>query len=635
MRISSSQHTTYKRCHRLWWFLYVMKLPTPPKSYYDFGTILHEVCERYLLADALGRVPAVPVTRTAVWPKDSVLAGQVVGRAVQLYPAGWDATEGRKIPPVESYLIQKLIEKAIAEGALERQDGRKIEHWFSYEIIKGVDMVGMIDVLNPGEIQDHKTTKDMKWAETTASLPHNVQMLNYARVLLELQPHLALVRLRHNVYCKNPKKLEVRKVEVIVSKKTIMQNYEGLVDTAEDMKELANHGPALERWAEVEGPNEPGACSAFGGCPMRAICGFKLQPHQYIQKVHRQIKNHDPRQKPTTWAERWGRLDETTKAIKQLGTAAQQATKGMKAMVDIFKNVRKPKPSQDPPVEPGINGGEVAPTTASEPSEPTSEPTTGLPWAFSGCRACGSGPIPGLNTKGGPCFICRTMQKKAGNRTDLDFDIERDTDGIMAWAAKDGSSQGVANLPSTPVKSTEKVADPEPEPEGTVAQPPENPVDAATAALAEAEDAAIAAEIAKAAKRAEKVLPIPVDPDAVTDPDTVVEPVLKVSKRKGRPKRGYRIYVDCMPTGVKTTLADTLFVEMASEIAAGQGEASFYDLNPFKRRELWYDECDSFQERLGNVDIVVRNPQGSPDLKAFIDALISVAQPGNVIQGMS
>ena len=626
LKISSSQHSTYLRCHRLWWFQYVQKLPTPPRAFYDFGTILHEVCERYLLASELGCVPSLPIWWSYApgfcW-LTGVLAGQVPFNTIDLYPDSWDETEGRKITPVEAHLIQRLVEKAISEGILERQAGRKIEHWFSYEIISGVDMVGLIDVLNPGEIQDHKSTKDMKWAESPETLAHNVQMLNYAAVLLDQQGWNGDVTLRHNVYCKNPKKLEVRKVETTVSQRAIEQNYESLVDVAEDMKELHEHGPELEKWAEVEGPNQPDACGAYGGCPMRSICGFKSTPGAYIKRVERQIKNHDPRQKPTTWADKWGRLKEP----KQ----------GNEPMTDIFANVRKAKKAVE---QPRIDGSEPAPVVDPNPTQASSEPTTALPWAFEGCRACVESPVKGLNSKGGPCFICRTMNKKAGNRTDLDYVFERDIDSAtLNWEAKDGSGQGEASLAQTPEPKVSK--------KQSLTPASTTPVEDVQEAIDEANAKAVKAEAKRAAKSANVVLPEPKDPNAEPEPESKLEPKTKdepiaetteepVKKTAGRKPRGFRIYIDCMPLGVKTILVEVLFQEMAAEVAASQAVESYYDLNPFERRDQWHKMPEGFfQEKFGSVDIVTRNPGGSPDLKAFVEALMSVAKPGHVIQGMS
>jgi len=99
----------------------------------------------------------------------------------------------------------------------------------------------------------------------------------------------------------------------------------------------------------------------------------------------------------------------------------------------------------------------------------------------------------------------------------------------------------------------------------------------------------------------------------------------KKIKAAGRPKRGFRIYIDAVPLGVKTTLAETLFKELSPD--------GYYDLDPFKRREVWHQV--NFQAELGSVDVVVRNPNGSPDMKAFIEAMRAQAQAGNVIEGLS
>ncbi|MEE8519036.1 MAG: hypothetical protein V3S98_07920, partial [Dehalococcoidia bacterium] len=569
------------------------------------------------------------------------------------------------------HLIHKLVEKAISEGILERQDGRSIEHWFSYEIVEGVDMRGMIDIMNPGEIQDHKSTKDMKWAKqenefnehsVTGKLFPNpdylgtdVQVLNYAHVLLMAQPNWSGdVTVRHNVYCKNPDKLEVRKVETTVSQKAIRENHMSLVTIAEEMVELRETGPELENWIEVEGPSAPGACGAFGGCPMRLICGFKQTPEAYIKRVERQIKNHDPREKPTTWAERWGRLDETTDKL----TKDKDMSKP-----DIFAKQRAKKAAPAAPaateavVAPQIDGSQAPPDDGTGSSEAPSEPSRALPWAFSGCKACGTSATPGLNTNGNPCFICRSLNKKAGNRTDHDYVIERDPDGTLNWEATDGSGQGQASLPAT---SEPKVSSKQKLTPATV-----TPIEDVKSAIDGANEEAANVEHNKAMRRADTVLPEP-----KSDEDKAAEKVARAEKArearkvkaaakkaaeavpngpnvsgdeeeekpkpKGRQPRGYRVYVDCMPLGTKTALAEVLFADMAVLMAESQGVPSYYDINPFDRRDLWHKVPEGeFQEQFGSVDIVTRDPSGSPDLKAFVEALIAAAKPGHVVQGMS
>lgn len=608
LRISSSQDETFHRCKRLWWFLYCQKMPTPPKGHFDFGTILHEVCERYLLADDLGRVPPWSVQKNP-----SIFKGQEQLQPVNLYPQGWDETDGRKLPPVEAGLIRRLITKAIAEGVLERQADRRIEHWFAGEIIEGVDMVGIVDVLLPGEIQDHKSTKSMRWAKTPASLKQSYQMLNYAKLLIDADPDLEEVTLRHNVYCKDPNKLEVRRVETKVSKAEVVANFERLQGVAEDMLVLAGGGLDLDDWQTIEGPSQPNACSAFGGCPMRSICGGKETPDQYRTRVERQITKN-PLQKPATWDDKWGRITKATSNKKD-------------PSVDIFeKRLAATKDKVIPaPSAPSLINGATTPAGAIQAADVDDilAQTGTPPWALSTCKACAG---KGFNSKGSPCRICDSLQRKAHGPTSADY-IVSSGDGLRVWEAKDGSGGGEAEQAPTPEpKASEKIElAPSVEPKSSkkihidqdldldeltkTEAPKEDPVEQVHEAIAEANASAASANMKKAAKSAERVLPSP-----------------EGKKKGGRQPRGYRIYIDCIPLGIKTVLAEQLFKILTPP--------DYYSLDVFKRREAWM-ASDDLEQQLGNIDIVVRNPNGSPDLKAFIEALKSVARPGNVIEGLS
>ena len=55
MKFSASQDETATRCIRNWWFAYPQRMPSIAKGDLDFGTVIHNVCERFLLADDTGR----------------------------------------------------------------------------------------------------------------------------------------------------------------------------------------------------------------------------------------------------------------------------------------------------------------------------------------------------------------------------------------------------------------------------------------------------------------------------------------------------------------------------------------------------------------------------------------------------
>jgi hypothetical protein len=287
--------------------------------------------------------------------------------------------------------------------------------------------------------------------------------------------------------------------------------------------------------------------------------------------------------------------------------------------------------------------------------------STAPAWAQSNCPACKG---VGFNKKGSPCRICDATSKKLGGRTSLEFVIDTDGEGNIVWEAKDGSSNGSTSLNAVEPKVQEKMELPPPapldtpEPKGEETQKDiMSEIDKAAdkAATEAAADADAKSEKAKAKlegkpkkprkprkPKAEKV--VEPEPDTVpeqseqTDPEDVqtAEEVTAPTKAKGRPKAGYYLYVDCMPIGVETSAIEVIFNEMAAEMAAEMEVDSYFDLDVYKRREAFARvlTAEVLNERFNKMHIVARNPQGAPDLRAFVDAIIAVSTKGRVIQGV-
>ena len=236
LTISASQITTKRRCPRQWWFEKVRRLPTPVIKGGPFGSVLHAVCERYLLADDCGRGPG--------------------GSPMDLYPVGWEISydkytkkeEGR-LNPTEQETVKVLISKAIEEGVLERLPQRQIEKEFNFvvnkpEIPSGgnctVSIVGFIDVLMPGKVQDHKTSKSTKYWLSKAKLRTDCQTQIYAyteikRIKEQGGSVPKTITVRHNQFCKDPKRPSIRKTEVDVETVDVLAHWKLVEADAEDM----------------------------------------------------------------------------------------------------------------------------------------------------------------------------------------------------------------------------------------------------------------------------------------------------------------------------------------------------------------------------------------------------------------
>lgn len=541
LQISASQDETFNDCRRKWWFQSIVRMPSPPKTNTVFGTVFHAVAERWLKADERG-----------VDPK--------TGEPVELFPEDWDLVSERgqklRLPPGDAAMLRRLFQEAVDAGVLVRSPDRKIEHLIRKDVIEGVTLKGFVDVLLPGEIQDHKTTRNMRYAKSADPqspdyLGKSKQMLLYAT---EAGP--GSIRLRHNVICWDRNRPAVRTVEAEVTQAEIDGNWKRLQAQAAEMLHWSECPE--ERWKSV--PASTSACSKYGGCPFVSICGGKDTTAQYRERIQRLLDNEVPA--TSTWADAW----------------AQDKTEvsGM----DIFAKrvaAKKAEAATGPAV--AINGGE---TPAQEKNEVVANAP---PWANPACMACkGSG----FNSNGDPCRICDTAAAKKGKPTSMDFTTSTDDQGNITWKPKDQGDSGKVAVSPVETKVEERKA-----PDTQTTGPN------------------VEVEIAKVLQ--------------------VEEP----KKGRGRPKAGFRLFVNCIPMGSKapTESAEAIFTKISGAFASDAGKESFFDLDPFKRRELWRRNVEAVKETIGRADITVRSGGGDPDLMAMINALRLVAD--EVVEGLS
>ena len=268
-------------CYRKWFLQNVKKLPQLPRESTTFGTVLHSVVERYLLAD---------------------MNGTIKGKPVELYPVGWEQPLDRygkreklAISLEEQALVKSLIEKAIAEGILMRVEGRQIEKEFNnWEFMEGVTAKGFIDLLEPGAIRDHKTTKDMKWAksvkpEADEYLGDNIQMMFYAYWYYTKGGYnrsLPLT-LAHQYYVKNPQKPHVEKREVTTTWEKVEQFMNERIAPVCEMMLVYRDAKKVD---DIPLPANPArACRKYGGCPFAKICTNLETVEGYTERINREL----------------------------------------------------------------------------------------------------------------------------------------------------------------------------------------------------------------------------------------------------------------------------------------------------------------------------------------------------------
>lgn len=581
---SASQYETFERCKRLWWLERVRRLPTPPTKAQVFGTVLHAVAERYLLADDTGRDPET-------------------GEVVDLYPEGWHIARDRfsdridgELEPGAQDLIKRLIDKAIEEGILARGKDRAVERQFREIVLETeetgteVEIMGFIDLEFFGEIVDHKTTISMKYAKSPAKLAKNTQALVYAAMHLRaLRAQGAAmpetITIRHNYFCKDALKPEVRKVEATVPVSEVLEKWEEIEKHTREMVELRN--TVEDGFTEIPDPDDPyTSCNMYGGCHFRSICGGRESVDSYLKRLDkmkdRQKNGVTPRGAQREAIVATNKKDEEMPVDFKTALAAKRAARAG----NTTPATKPPKieTAETPPAAPPTPGGDA---DAAPP-----------PWAKADCMACNG---TGFDSGGNICRICSHKVIKAGGT--MNYSLEPLGDGLVAWVNNDAGESGISPLASagTPVAATERKTTPTPPP---AAEKPEEP-----------------------------------DEDDEDDED---EKPSKSNGKVGRPKKGFVLCINCAPTrptpgqrqgsGRYVHHLVEILEELKPQLAEAQGVDSFFDIDFFTRRDLFAKNAEEISALFRTDIVVVENLANSPsDIKHLCEAIRPYA--GMVIHG--
>jgi len=235
--LSASQIDTYRRCKRKWAFTYINGEIAPSSDSMDFGLEVHKALEKYL--------------KTGEWVGES------------------DAVECAKqgLPSLPEPKDQRL----------------GIEKQFFLEILEGrARIMGYIDLVVPGKllkVNDHKTTKDLKWAATPADLETNVQANLYSLWTMNTY-RVTEVEAEWLYYVSRPSKAKgtvggrprnMRGFRPVSRIKTQAEVAAQWATLKSDCKEMVDYAEDQSIWAEdIDG--NPDACGDFGGCPFRHLC---------------------------------------------------------------------------------------------------------------------------------------------------------------------------------------------------------------------------------------------------------------------------------------------------------------------------------------------------------------------------
>lgn len=667
IRTSASQFETWNLCHRKWWLDKVRKLFIPTSTSQGFGTVLHAVVERWMMANDLGR--------------------DADGKPVEMYPQGWHNAFNKftgdldyACTAAEQDIIKKLVTVAIEEGVMERRPGRLIERQFNHSILKikcptcggkGIKMIhrpdigektyvsdgkcktcngdgngtnitimGFIDLELSDQIEDHKTTKNMKYAKSAAKLRENTQMLIYAKMhLLHLEergePLPPKITIRHNVFCKDPKKLKVRKTHIDVTLDEINKHWETIVQTALSMDAMRR---TADDWRDIpDPPNLSTACNAYGGCPFLSICSGQESMNIYEKRLASKYNSgNNGKDKTRGLTKAFGSQTKTEERGSTMPTsfasklAAKQAQKA--ASAGEAPAINPTAPAATTPVT--VQGTLVAPVTASVPAtvtapaaaaqvppmaaalaaaSPATAPATNAPpWADPACTACIG---IGFNTKGVPCRICDLKAPTAGRLQSTAFLLTPDGKGNIYWQNQSNDQQ--AGLSPLPVQT-----------EAVQAEVRTDPVTAETPAASPPTETP--AVTPPATPPVEEPAAPPVEEPAV---ETPAAPPAKKNDTKGpgRPKKSFILLVNCSVakgagrsgSGRNVIYLSEVMANYGAKMAEANGAASFFALDAFSRRDALSAAAPEIAAEFG-TDIVVANSD-SPDMRAFLDAIRPLA----------
>jgi hypothetical protein len=502
-----------------------------------------------------------------------------------------------------------------------------------------IQITGVIDYLTPDGVQDHKTTGAMKWAKSPKALGESIQMRLYGCELLHLRLHDDLtavplpidkISLRHNIYCKDPDDLRVRKVETSITADKLTDFWNTFVIPT--VTEMERYRRTANQYHDLPDPcNTSQACNAYGGCPFRSICGGQESEAGY--------------EKRTTINVAMTALD-TSLGLE--GKGLNMAPSKFAAALAAKKAVSNPTASPVAAPAPALNPPAAAPAAApaQAPAPAAAAPATVAPpvnsgdtpqpppWANPNCPACKG---LGFSARGTPCRICDAKATGLGKTPSPLYIIESLGDGQVMWQLRtDDSVAGVSPLAATApvaVKVEEKsvvqvqVAAPEAAPAVTLTNTGNAPRDIS------AEIEAAAAEVA-ATVPAKAPVEAPVTATAAT---ATSEPTLDTPEPQdgpGRPKKGFILCINCAPwTGMARKgsgrhvikLSDCL-ARVGEQMAKENGKESFYQLDAFRRRDALAVYAPTLAKEFG-ADIVVALGVGTgqSDLKVLVDAIRPLA----------
>jgi RecB family exonuclease len=222
--VSASSITLFKEgCQRKWYYRYIVGTPSETSEAMTLGSKVHEALEQYLLKGEK--------------PTQTTLEGKIAAKGLHLLP-----------PRNEEMRVEiSLKELPIPDLPIP---------------FKG--FIDLLEMEGTPHVLDHKTTSNLKWAKTEQDLSKNIQLIIYARHVLE-HSDSDDIRLTHIYYVtRHPH--NTKEVSVVVSREHVYAEFEKILETVHEMLAAAQ----LPMDAV---PKQKGHCYAYGKrCPHYNEC---------------------------------------------------------------------------------------------------------------------------------------------------------------------------------------------------------------------------------------------------------------------------------------------------------------------------------------------------------------------------
>jgi hypothetical protein len=265
--------------------------------------------------------------------------------------------------------------------------------------------------------------------------------------------------------------------------------------------------------------------------------------------------------------------------------------------------------SEKKKIQVGLAPEIVAADAAAAAPEPVKEPSPvaaaqgAVPWANGACRACAG---LGFNSQGVPCRICDLVAVKQKRPTSDAFLVQSLGDGTCYWESKaDAKTNGQSPMLANAGKAVKQEVKTE-IPEATGKQPEVQHIATET----------MVPSVQKISVSLPAPAPAPVVPATTTVP----------MDKRFRSKKGFTLVLNAAVTKGenKVTRLIDVFHEMQSDFntaQAAQGGKTYYDYDPFKRRDEFAKVAEKLCEQFGTDFVVADAVGGTPDFKALVEAI--------------